>query len=240
VDEHSQTGVTQDNKAQGRTTPSSATQDCVKSLRKSPLDVVLEAVLYGNPIVVQAVGIAPVIAICTTLKNGLGLSLAFAFVLFPLQILANLFGKYISAFVRPVVYALAASVLLAPATFIVKLIFPEVPETLGIFLPLIAVNALLLDRAERAATRHTLSQTVVDALSLVVSLSVLVCVLSAVREVFGQCAIFGVPLPYNKRIGALDFPFAGFILLGFLSAAVGSLVRALRKRRMGRDDREVA
>ncbi len=178
----------------------------------------VENAVSDNIVLIQALGLCPIIAAGTTLKNGVALTACTAAVLIPLSFFIALVGSKLPKWLRPAVYVLLASTLLVGAAYILgTYISPELYAKLYLFIPLMAVN-LLYTRSVGFSTVVNPFATVVDALGSTVGFGMVICVISALREMAVSDTLWGIPLGYTVALPEAAAPFAAFILLGFMSA----------------------
>ncbi len=187
-----------------------------------------KAFLPNNVVLVQAMGLCPILAVGTDLKYGVALSVCTALVLLPANLLLSLVGKRIAQWLRPALYAVfTTALLLAAASVLRQTISADVYAALYLFLPLMAVNALFTVRAagKQAAAVHPVV-SLADSLGMALGFALVMCIACAVRE----AAIFGtlwdIPLGYEVRFPEAEHPFIGYMLLGFMAA----LLQHLRSR----------
>ena len=181
----------------------------------------MNGLIFRNPIVMEALGLFPIIAGGTSLKNGVVLSAVMGFVMIPICLCTSAFGAKIAPWVRAALYVLFTALLLVPATFIANFFMPNTVITVStLFIPLIAVNALITVRAERYSIKHGLFPTFIDTLANVLGFALVICSVSAIREILGSATLWGNALPWENKAYGLVMPFGGFIILGFMSAFI--------------------
>jgi electron transport complex protein RnfE len=169
-----------------------------------------------NPGLVQLLGLCPLLAVTTTLVNGLGLGIATLLVLACSNALVAATRRWIIAEVRIPIYVLIIASLVTCIELIFKAWFPTLDRSLGIFIPLIVTNCAIVARAEVFASRNPVWPSVVDGIGMGAGFAVLLVALGAFRELVGQASIL-------SRLDMLTGgePFAG------LSFADGGLLLAL-------------
>ncbi len=184
--------------------------------------------LKENPVFVLLLGMCPTLGTSTSAINGMGMGLATAFVL----MLSNLVISLVKDFIPDKVRIPAFIVIIASFVTIVDLLMqgylPALHEQLGLFIPLIVVNCIVLGRAEAFASKNTPWASLLDGLGMGLGFAFALTVLGSVREILGAGAIFGLPLhiyPTDVKgspITMLVFVLApgAFIVLGYLIALV--------------------
>jgi electron transport complex protein RnfE len=180
-----------------------------------------------NPILVQQVGMCATLAITTSLLNGIGMGVAVIAVLTGSNIVISALRKFIPDEVRIPAFI----IVIAAFTTIIDLLMHaytfELYKALGVFIPLIVVNCIILARAESFASKNSLSDSIIDGLGMGVGYLVAMILLSSTREILGNGTILGfriLPEAYEPIMMAIQPPGA-FILLGLLIGIVNYLSR---------------
>ncbi len=195
----------------------------MKSASRTFLSTLWNAFLPQNVVLVQALGLCPILAIGFNLHYGVALSACTVVTLFLADLLFALLSKHIATRLQPIVYVLLSSVLLLGAAVVLRLfISAEIYAHLYLFLPLMAVNTLYTYRSAIAPTapRAGLAVTLADSLGCALGFSLVLCVASALREMAIYGTLWNVPLGYEVRFPEAEHPFIGFILLGFMAATL--------------------
>ncbi|HSQ70000.1 MAG TPA: electron transport complex subunit E [Steroidobacteraceae bacterium] len=187
-----------------------------------------------NPGLVQLLGLCPLLAVSTTLSNALGLGIATLAVLLVSSLAASLFGRWLLPEVRIGVFVVTIAAAVTAVELVTAAWLPELHQSLGIFLPLIVTNCLVLARAESFASRRGIVEAAVDALGMGVGFLLVLVALGSVREILGHGSLGGdLELLFGEHargVGLRLFPahsgwlFAllppgAFILLGLMVAA---------------------
>ena len=168
----------------------------------------------------------------TTLKNGAAFSLMLPVLLLPQCVLFCLFGDFVPAWARPACSLILSALLYAPAALLVKSALPGTLEALGVFAPLIIVNAIVFVRCDGFARTHVLPAALVDAVGHCLGFALAICAVSFVRELLVFGTVWGKSAEWlgKGNLPALNHAFAGFLVLGFFAA----FVQWLRNRRAQR------
>ena len=171
--------------------------------------IFLDTFFAKNIVLVQAVGLCPIIAIGINLKYGVALTLCTAAVLLPTSLCMSLWGSRLPAWLRPPVYTVGASILLLGAAALVnQYLSHELYAALYLYLPLMAGFGLAI------------------------------CVVSALREMAASGTLWDIPLGFTLQLPEAVEPFAGFILLGFMAAFLkwvkAGAARAAQRKEAGR------
>ncbi len=182
-----------------------------------------KGLIKENPVFVLLLGMCPTLGTTTSAINGLGMGLATAFVL----VMSNLVVSLVKNLIPDKVRIPAFIVIIASFVTIVELIMqafvPALFEQLGLFIPLIVVNCIVLGRAEAFASKNTVWSSVIDGLGMGLGFALALIILGAVRELLGSGAIFGIH--FIKGDGMLVFILApgAFIALGYIIALINKI-----------------
>ena len=188
------------------------------------LKVLLNGIIYENPTFVLLLGICPTLGTTSSAITGLSMGLATTFVLICSNVAISLFKNLIPDQVRIPAYI----VLIATFTTIIQLAMeayvPALYESLGLFIPLIVVNCIVLGRAEAFASKNTMFLSMLDGLGMGLGFSLALTLLGTLRELLGTGKVFGMEL-YPENFGSLVFILApgGFIVLGYLIALINKI-----------------
>lgn len=189
-----------------------------KSLREL-WDVFFGAFLSQNIVLVQAIGLSPIIAIGVNLKYGVTLAVCTAPVLLPASLFMSLLGDRLPPWSRAPLYTVgAAAILLGAAVVIDRFISHELYAALYLFLPLMAVNTLVSYRAGGFSVSHEPAVALTDALASSLGFGLVICLVSALREIASSGTLWDIPLHIDLRLPEAALPYAAFIMLGFMAA----------------------
>lgn len=178
-----------------------------------------------NPILVLLLGTCPTLAVTSSAINGLGMGLATTFVLF----MSNVFISIVKDFVPDKVRIPAFVVVIASFVTVVDLLMqaytPGLSNQLGIFIPLIVVNCIVLGRAEAFAAKNNVFSSFIDGLGMGLGFTMALVIIGGIREMLGAGSIFGYKFIAESADGILVFILApgAFITLGFLIAILKKL-----------------
>lgn len=186
-----------------------------------------DGLLTHNPVLVGGMAIPFAVVITTSLKNSVSISILLACSLVPTVLLASLAGARLPRWGAPILYTLFSLALIVACVPLILPISPEVADSLGIFVPLLSVNTLLLTLCGRYAdSRRKPVFALVDAVSYSAGFALIMCLLALLREWLGTGNIWGVPVRAPLTLSGIQITFTGFILLALLSAAARFLRRA--------------
>ena len=171
-----------------------------------------------NPVFRLALGLCPVLAVTTSLKNGVGMGLAATFVLVGSNVIVSLIRKGIPARIRIPCYIVVIASFVTVVDLVMAGYTPELHKNLGIFIPLIVVNCIILGRAEAFASKNGVGRSLIDGLGMGLGFTFALIVIASVREIIGTGKIWDLVLlgeSYNPVLMAILSPGA-FITLGLL------------------------
>lgn len=172
----------------------------------------------GNPLLSLALGLCPALAVTTRAANGLCLGIATACVLVCTSLVASILGKILNERGRLPVFLLVSATFAAIAQMVLKILQPALCLELGVFVPLIAVNCLILNRAETFAAERGPAAAVADAVCMGIGYALALTLVGIVRELIGRGTIFGaaiLPASYEPML-MMVMPAGGFLALGLL------------------------
>ena len=183
------------------------------------LTLIKNGLLNENPTFRLVLGMCPTLATTTSIENGLGMGVATMSVLVASNALIAAIRKLIPGQVRIPCYIVVIASLVTVVEMVMKAFVPALYESLGIFIPLIVVNCIILGRAEAFAAKNTVVNSVFDGLGMGIGFTLALFLLSAVRQIIGGAAVLAI------------LPAGGFMALGCLLALINALTRyrALRK-----------
>jgi len=179
-----------------------------------------------NPVLVLLLGMCPTLGVTTSAINGLGMGLATTFVL----VMSNLVVSLIKHAIPDKVRIPSFIVIIASFVTIVELIMqaytPALFESLGIFIPLIVVNCIVLGRAEAFASKQTVISSIIDGLGMGLGFAFALTILGSVRELLGSGDIFGLHLIKGDLMLVFVLAPGAFIALGYLIALMNKIVKS--------------
>ena len=167
-------------------------------------------------------GLCPALAVTTSAENGLGMGLATTFVLVCSNIVVSSLRKFIPAKVRIPSFIVVIASFVTVVQLCMEAYFYDLHKALGIFIPLIVVNCLILGRAEAFASKNRLIPAVVDGVGMGLGFTLALFVLGAVRELFGSGSLLGYAVfgPEYQPLLLMILPPGAFIAMGLLLAAM--------------------
>ena len=189
---------------------------------KKFLQQLYEGIFTNNPVFVQLIGMCPTLATTTSLQNGIGMGLAATAVLICSNAVISLLRKLIPSKVRIAAYITIIAGFVTAVDLLIQAYLPDLSKSLGLFIPLIVVNCIILARAEAFASKNGVLPSIGDGLAMGLGFTFALCVLSTIREILGaRRRLFDlglrhrfVPETIEKEGGVIDefyrAVFAGF------------------------------
>lgn len=188
---------------------------------KPAWEVFSRGLLDENPALRQMLGLCPTLAVTTAVFNGLGMGLATTFVLVCSEVVVSLLRKFIPSEVRIPAYITIIASFVTITMMLTEAFLPDLNDALGIYLPLIVVNCIVLGRAEMFASKRRPALAALDGLGMGAGFTIALVLMSAVRELLGAGTLFGVQVmpSFIEPMLIMVTPAGGFAVLGCLIAA---------------------
>ena len=178
-----------------------------------------EGFITQNPVLVQLLGMCSTLAITTTVSNGIGMGLSVTAILICSNVVISLLRKVIPSQVRIAAYIVVIAGFVTIVDLLLQAFAQDIAESLGVFIPLIVVNCIILARAESFASKNKILPAAVDGLCQGIGYTLVLVVMSAIRELVGTGAIGATQFfPAEYSVMMLTLPVGGFLTLGFLIA----------------------
>lgn len=184
-----------------------------------------KGLIKENPTLVSLLGMCPTLAVTVSASNALGMGAAATFVLVCSNLVISLLKKVIPSQVRLPAYIVIIAGFVTVAGFILQAALPDIYDALGIFLPLITVNCIILGRAEMFASKNNAAASVLDGLGMGVGFTLAMLAVSSIREIFGSGTWFGMQIrpDFIEPMQIFIFPAGGFFVLGCVIALVNKI-----------------
>lgn len=190
---------------------------------KSPGMLMRNAGIF-NPVLVQAVGLCPVVAMATSVSSAALLAAVSAVIITVSEFIASLFLKAIPRWIRIGIYIILGAAIVSPLMIFIESTNNPLFSSLGIYLPIMAVNSLNVLRCERFAVKISPFKALIDGLTASVGYAAVLIVCGFIRELLGNGTLFGVEIFKGRTMSGLLLPFGGFLILGFAGAALRALI----------------
>ena len=188
------------------------------------LKILLNGLLKENPTFVLLLGMCPTLATTTSAINGMSMGLATMFVLICSNFVISLIKNLVPDMVRIPVFVVVIAAFVSVLQMLMEAYLPEINKSLGLYIPLIVVNCIILGRAEAFAAKNGPLASLCDGVGIGLGFSVALTLLGGVRELIGAGSVFGVALlPETCNVLLFILPPGAFITLGYLIAIVNNL-----------------
>ncbi len=186
---------------------------------------IVNGLIKENPTFVMVLGTCPTLAVTTAAINGIGMGAATTFVLVCSNLLISLLKNYIPNKVRIVAFIVIIATFVTIVDLVMKAYTPDLYNSLGIFIPLIVVNCIILGRAEAFAQKSNVIASVFDGIGMGIGFTLAITLLASVREILGNGSIFNYRLVSEEASTLLVFilPPGAFVTYGLLIAAFNQL-----------------
>ena len=187
--------------------------------------IMKDGLFYQNPVLVQLLGMCSVMAVTTNLFNGLGMGLSVTVILICSNIVISLLRKVIPSKIRIAAFITVIAGFVTMVDLLLQAFLPALSSSLGVFIPLIVVNCIILGRAEAFASKNPVGASALDGLFQGLGYTMVTVVMSVIRELLGNgtfgAGVFGdgiriIPEGYPALL--LILPFGGFLTLGCVIA----------------------
>ncbi|MBP3451395.1 MAG: electron transport complex subunit E [Agathobacter sp.] len=183
----------------------------------------VNGLMKENPVFVLMLGMCPTLAVTTSAINGLGMGLSTTVVLIFANLIISLFRKQIPNGVRIPAFIVIVASLVTIVEFLMKAYFQSLSDALGVYIPLIVVNCLILGRAESFASKNGPVASIFDGIGMGLGFTAGLTIIGIIRELLGNASVFGVDLGYTP-IAIFGRAPGAFLVLGVL-VAVMNIVR---------------
>ena len=202
-----------------------------------------DGLLSKNPVLAQLLGMCSVLAITTSLFNGLGMGLSVTLILICSNVLISALRKVIPSQIRIAAYITIIAGFVTIVDLLLKAYLPALSESLGVFIPLIVVNCIILGRAESFASKNGVLASAMDGLTQGIGYTVALVIMCVIRELLGSGTFGAGILNGGEGIRIIKegypammmvMPVGGFLTLGFVVAGYQWLMRKMRNKEGGK------
>lgn len=192
-----------------------------------------KGLLKENPIFVQFLGMCATLAVSTSVINGIGMGLSTTVVLVASNIIISLIRNLIPNKVRIAAYIIVIAGCVTAVEMALKASVPEISKSLGIFIPLIVVNCIILGRAEAFASKNSVIKSALDGIGMGLGFTIALCTLGTIREILGNGTFLGISLFGEgfQPATIMILPPGAFLVLGCVLA----VINILKNRKEGGD-----
>ena len=206
------------------------------------LQIFTNGFIKENPLLVLNIGLCSSLGVTTSIFNGIGMGIGMTFVLVMSEIVISLFRKFIPSAIRLPVFI----IIIAAFTTIVQLVLQAYVESLydalGVFLPLIVVNCIIMGRVEAFASKNNIGNSILDAIGMGIGYTIVLVLISLIPELLGGGTLLaGTALkieviPEAYRIGLFNSAPGGFLVFGILAAVVQAGKRAAAQKKASKNN----
>ncbi|MBR4660376.1 MAG: electron transport complex subunit E [Bacteroidales bacterium] len=195
------------------------------SAKNKSLSLIIDGIIKNNPTFVLVLGMCPTLGTTTSALNGMGMGLATMFVLVLSNMAISATARFIPDKVRIPSYIVIIATFVTLVQFLLQAYLPSLYDTLGLFIPLIVVNCIVLGRAEAFANKHTVGESALDGIGIGLGFTLALTALGLVREILGSGSAFG--WHFTSSDGMLAFVLApgAFLVLGYLMVIFNKLTK---------------
>ena len=205
--------------------------------KSNKLSIVTKGIIKENPVLVQLLGCCPTLAVTTSAVNGLGMGVSTMAVLICSNIVISLLKKVIPDKVRIPCYIVVIAGFVTVVQLMLKAYLPALDKSLGLFIPLIVVNCIILGRAEMFANKNTVIDSALDGLGMGLGFTGALGLMGLIRELLGSGTAFGITLTADliTPMGIFMLAPGGFFVFAILIAAINyfSKGKAITKKGFG-------
>lgn len=183
------------------------------------LSIFTNGIIKSNPLLVLMIGLCSSLAVTTNVLNGLGMGVAMTFVIVMSELIISIFRKLIPADIRIPVFIIVIASFTTIVDLLMQAYTPALSESMGIFIKLIVVNCIIMGRVESFASKESPSNSVLDALGMGIGYTLVLVLISAIREILGAGAFAGIPIkiiPESCHILFFANPPGGFFVFGLM------------------------
>ena len=185
-----------------------------------------DGLIYQNPVLVQVLGMCSTMAITTSVANGFGMGISVLIILTLSNIFISLLRKIIPNEVRIACYIVVIAGFVTIVDLCLQAFVPDIAESLGVFIPLIVVNCIILGRAEAFASKNNVFQSFLDALGMGIGFTLALSLLGSVREILGAGSLLG-----HGLIGEEGYPVLLFVMPPGAFLALAGLIIVFNRLR---------
>ena len=200
--------------------------------KQNKLGIILNGIIKENPTFILVLGTCPTIAVTTQAFNGLGMGLCVTLVLTCSNIFISLLKKVIPDTVRIPCYIVVIATFVTIVQFLLQAFLPDLNKSLGVFIPLIVVNCIILGRAEMFANKNTVVDSALDGIGMGLGATIAMTLVGTIREIIGNGTWMGLTLTANMitPMSVLILAPGGFFVYGLMIAVMNKLTKGGVKR----------
>lgn len=203
--------------------------------KKTKLSIFTNGLIKENPILVLVLGTCPTLALSTAAMNGIYMGLALTFVLTCSNIFISALKKIIPDAVRIPCFITVIATFVTIVQLVIKAYFPELDSILGVYIPLIVVNCVILGRAEMFASKNSIVDSALDGLGMGLGYMLALTFIGCIRELIGAGTIFGITVTANAvtPFSIVTLAPGGFFVFGCVIALMNKLTKGKTQKKQG-------
>lgn len=209
------------------------------------MSIFTNGLIKENPLLILNIGLCSSLGITTSIFNGLGMGMGMTFVLVMSELVISIFRKHIPSAIRLPVFIVIIAAFTTIVQMVLQAFVTSLYDALGVFIPLIVVNCIIMGRVEAFASKNKISDSVLDALGMGIGYTAVLLCISFIREFFGGGTLMaGTALkveiiPESYRIGVLNSAPGGFIVFGCLGALVQGIKLSIAGKKMKAEQKRI-
>lgn len=198
---------------------------------KNLINIFKNGILKENPVLIIMLGLCSILAVSTSVVNALGMTLAFSFVLIGSEVTISLIRKFIPKTLRVPIFIVVIGSFTTIMSLLLQAFLPDLNKALGIFIPLVVVNCIIIGRVEAFASKRGVLESIFDALGMSVGYGIVIVSIGAIREILGSGTILGYQIFGSNYNPALFFilPPGAFLVIGIEIAIINKILSKPKK-----------
>ncbi len=195
--------------------------------------VFLRGVLQDNPVLILMIGLCSVLAVSVTTVNAIGMTIAYSFVLIGSELTISAIRNVIPKTLRIPIFIIVIGSFTTIIQLLVKAYSPSLDKSLGIFIPLIVVNCIIIGRVEAFSSKNTMLASLIDSLGMSVGYGIVIISIAFIRELLGSGTVFGFPIfpSFIKPMLIFVLPPGAFFIIGIEIAIINAINKRLAKNK---------
>ena len=199
---------------------------------KDAKNQLLDGLFFKNPVLMQLLGMCATLAVTTSVTNAIGMGLSTTAVLICSNIFISLLRNFIPKQIRIASYIVIISGFVTAVQLLIKAYLPDLDKSLGLFIPLIVVNCIILARAESFASKNPVLPSAIDGVTMGLGFTLALTLIAAVREIIGAGSFAGIRIMPEAYEPAIIFilPSGAFLTLGCIIALMNKIMRIIKKK----------
>jgi len=196
------------------------------------IDILKNGILKENPVLIIMLGLCSILAVSTSVINALGMTLAYSFVLIGSEITISLMRNFIPKTLRVPIFIVVIGSFTTIMSLLLQTFLPDLNKALGIFIPLVVVNCIIIGRVEAFSSKRTVAESIFDALGMSLGYGVVIVSIGAIRELLGSGTLLGFQIFGLSYKPALFFilPPGAFLTIGVEIAILNKILSKPKKK----------